>query len=571
MSYLTFALPLESQKVNMNKTKKRIPKYVDGMSGILNGINKGAGVVGDAASLITTLGANDDLKMAPTSKAQRGPIQWTKIDELDMNALKKSNVKSGIGTTLGTAASGAKIGSVVPGIGTAIGAVAGAIGGGLKSIFGAKKRRKQLRDANELIRKTNTFNFSDAQSNVLEDDYYDDNADTTEENTFAEGKSPIRINSKHQFTPTALVAKGELIRDASGNTTEVTGGSHPHVDDVPANIKPSDTILSNKNINPMTGNTFAEDGKKLTNMEKRANRNINRNKSIITNNTAKLNKSFIDRSWNNLVSLQGAPTSNARFVDGKSKFGDTWNDMNLSPLTGGNIPQLGVSKLGMPDAPTTKSVGINSGDPKGFDMSGIASIAGDVASLAPTIYNAFKGSEKEPKVTADTFYSGNPYESRIASKLSRMRYNPAQELRQVRDAEARAKYNSRLTNTAGGVGMAIDTASGIASRRAQADAYGKAQQMNNQYSQQAASMMAQLGAQQSAGRSQAMSQAYDINARNKAASSNAIGTALTQLSQFTQNKQLMSNQKVRDEKLSKALEMFAKLGMSKQDIKDLIE
>lgn len=561
-----------------NKTKKRLPKYAGGkLGGIMNGIGKGANSAGDAAGLLGILMQDDNLKIDPVTRTQRGPISWQKTDQIDMEQVKSDNKKTGVKTTLGAAASGAKIGAVAGPIGSVIGGAIGAIGGGLKSIFGAKKRRRQAREANERIQKENTFNFADAQSDVLSNDYYDDNEDTQGLATFADGKTPVRINSKHTFTPNALLAKGELVRRQNGDVEEVTGGTDAHTDNVPATINPEDAVLSDKNVNPATGNTFADDGRKLSRMEKRFNRNVNRNKSIIADNTAKLNAKYMDRSWNDLIAMQGAPTQNTTYKEGKS-----WA---TTPITTNAMPRVKVDTVAPIDptsfkiSPLTsanKNVNVT-GQSSILDnftpetMEGIQNFTSGLSTLAPTIYNAINSSKKEKQVTIDDLYQGNPYESQILSKLAKLRYNPNPELRAVRDAEAKARYNARLTNSYGGVGRAIDTASAIASRRASADVLAKSQLTNNQYAQQLASMMAQLGAQKSAGVSSAKSQAFDINMRNKAASKNSIATALSQLSQYSQTKQQEKNMKKRDDKLSNALQLFARLGMSKEDVNSLIK
>lgn len=305
-----------------------MPRYANGFVGGLNKVgNKVGDAAGGASGLLGILSQSQDSTLQTTSEMQTGPLAYEKLTAPTMAEVKSENKTRGVKDTLGAAASGAKLGSVAGPIGAAIGGVVGLIGGGLKSVFGAKKRRKEAVEKQRIADETNSINFSEAHSKVIADDYYSDpEYQETDVATFKNGKMPIRYNSKHTVKGkyNALIANGELIKRANGGTIEeVTEGSSPHTDDVPATINPKDSILSAKNVNPTTGNTFAEDGKRLSNIEKRMIRNKERNTSIISENTAKLNKAYIDRSWDNLLQIQNASNQAAgRYKDGKSPYGE---------------------------------------------------------------------------------------------------------------------------------------------------------------------------------------------------------------------------------------------------------
>jgi hypothetical protein len=60
--------------------------------------------------------------------------------------------------------------------------------------------------------------------------------------------------------------------------------------------------------------------------------------------------------------------------------------------------------------------------------------------------------------------------------------------------------------------------------------------------------------------------AVDMNARSRAAARNIQRTALTQLSQYAQNKQLMKNQKSRDMAMLDMYGPFLEAGYSSKDL-----
>lgn len=113
--------------------------------------------------------------------------------------------------------------------------------------------------------------------------------------------------------------------------------------------------------------------------------------------------------------------------------------------------------------------------------------------------------------------------------------------------------------------------------RADAEAYARKNNIENQYKAETANTMLNVGNQiAEANRyarqfnEDAARYAYDINARAKAANEAMIGTGLSQLSNFIQNQQLMSNQRNRDMAGLAVWEKMAELGMGEQDIIDIL-
>jgi hypothetical protein len=126
--------------------------------------------------------------------------------------------------------------------------------------------------------------------------------------------------------------------------------------------------------------------------------------------------------------------------------------------------------------------------------------------------------------------------------MANRRYNINPELEQNRLNQA--TYYRNLAGAAPSQAQMLGgmQAGSIAKQRADSAAIAMKQNVDNQYLGDQAQMDAQLGAT----RAQTNMGVYDMNARAKAASRGMTGAGLTQLSQFTQTKELMNNQILRD-------------------------
>lgn len=183
---------------------------------------------------------------------------------------------------------------------------------------------------------------------------------------------------------------------------------------------------------------------------------------------------------------------------------------------------------------TTDNSSSNPTDNKNWSHS-INDILTDISALAPTISNMYA----RPEQFNATY---NPYESQIRSTMANRKFDISPAKRAIRENRSISNYNAANYNPSTGANLAYRLQSQIAADKAIADLYSTASNVNNQYAGEYANTLNSLGQQ----RVNATNMAVDMNARSRAAARNIQRTALTQLSQYAQNKQLMKNQKSRD-------------------------
>lgn len=155
----------------------------------------------------------------------------------------------------------------------------------------------------------------------------------------------------------------------------------------------------------------------------------------------------------------------------------------------------------------------------------------------------------------------NPYESQIRSTMANRKFDISPAKRAIRENRSISNYNAANYNPSTGANLAYRLQSQIAADKAIADLYSTASNVNNQYAGEYANTLNSLGQQ----RVNATNMAIDMNARSRAAARNIQRTALTQLSQYAQNKQLMKNQKSRDMAMLDMYGPFLEAGYSSKD------
>ena len=127
-----------------------------------------------------------------------------------------------------------------------------------------------------------------------------------------------------------------------------------------------------------------------------------------------------------------------------------------------------------------------------------------------------------------------------------------------------ANYNANnITST--GQNMAFRLANAAASRTANTDVAMKAQQLNNDYLGQRADMMNNIGQQYV--REQNYSD--DLNRRNQERTKEFTATALSQLNEWGQTKQLSNNRKLSDSQKYEIWKQLAKYGISQADLSNI--
>ena len=159
----------------------------------------------------------------------------------------------------------------------------------------------------------------------------------------------------------------------------------------------------------------------------------------------------------------------------------------------------------------------------------------DLAALTPVLSNLGTTAE-----SFDTVY--NPYSSQILSTMAGRKYDITPARRAIRENRAISNYNASQSNTNTGASMAYRLQSQVAADKAIADLYSQKSNIENQYKGEYANTLNNLGQQFVSARNMST----DLNARSRAAARNINREALSQISNYAQNRRLMNNQRSRD-------------------------
>lgn len=189
-------------------------------------------------------------------------------------------------------------------------------------------------------------------------------------------------------------------------------------------------------------------------------------------------------------------------------------------------------------------------------LEGLSSLISGAASLAPIMSNLFTSSSEA--VPANY----NPYATAITNTMGRRRYNIDPLLRDIETNRNVANYAASQQRTNTGQDMAFRLQNAIATNKAIAAARAAESNANNQYKAEYANAMNNLGQQWV----QATNLASELNARNRATARNIRRTGLGQLSQWAQNRELMSNQRSRDNAILKLYDPFLQAGFTSADM-----
>ena len=187
-----------------------------------------------------------------------------------------------------------------------------------------------------------------------------------------------------------------------------------------------------------------------------------------------------------------------------------------------------------------------------IDWTGIAS---GIAGLSPIISNLMTTPEYE-----DPNY--NPYANAIMRTMGGRRYNINPAIRDIQRNRAINNYNASQMNTNTGANLAFRLQNAVNTNRAIADLRAAESNMNNQYAADYANIMNSLG-QQWANETTRVDTA---NMANRAAARNIRRAGLSGLSQWMQNRELMRNQRDRDNAMLALYEPFLQAGFTTQDM-----
>lgn len=516
----------------------------------------------------------------------------TATTEAEAKSQTASNMLSG-------AASGASIGMAAGPIGAAVGAVVGAIPGiiGKKGkvtpngffedpsvtystgLFRSNKGIKRAYNAAKQRVAGNRIANTQGQDLAQEfDETYD-----TDVMTLAQGG----------YSPSlAYVDDGELIQTPDGQVNKVPEKGQP-TDSNLVSLPEGSKILSDKVKYPGTKKTFAQVGEEMMTKKK------SKNKDRFAKNSAKLNEMNNKLIHDQLFEMQEGLKKNkdfeaTHFAKGGTKLGyKNYNGIQnrdtarlpldasiesidrLVDTTGRtinpnfiyNTTSKVVSKA---PAPTLTGVNVDPGSivstlrstsspaqttstPGGFNTSGIlGNVTSAIGSLAPIISNLATGDAE----TVNTNY--NPYAGTIASTMRRRRFNITPAIEDLNRSRAISNYNAGRVNPNTGTNIAFRLQSALGQNRAIADLRAQESNVNNQYAADYASTLNNLG-QQYVG---ATNLSAEQNAQNRAAARNTRRAGLSQLSQWVQNRELMRNQRTRDDAMLDLYKPFLESGYS---------
>lgn len=261
-------------------------------------------------------------------------------------------------------------------------------------------------------------------------------------------------------------------------------------------------------------------------------------------------------------------STNTGLIDeGKPELPFTWYG-TVNPLkpkhpelltaTNDEMAGLGDALTSQADKVTTlpKSNAYNKPEPENNKFDWGSALSG-MASLAPIMSNLFTGRPE----TVDAVY--NPYATSITNTMRRRRYDINPAIEDLNRNRATSNYNASQINTNTGANLAYRLQSAINTDRAIASLRSQESNANNQYLGDYANTMNSLGQQWV----NATNIANEANAQNRATTRNIRRAGLSQLSQWAQNRELMSNQEARDNAMLAMYAPFLQSGYTADTIR----
>lgn len=490
-------------------------------------------------------------------------------DAIDLlsNPFKKSTATSGGEAAMQSVANigkGAAMGFTVGGpvgaiVGAGIGAIGskgeeasmssftdyndGTLGTGIMGAIGNKGLRRERRRI-----RMNAYNNRAAVqgTNDLENRYGLEYGDMNT-NTFADGG----------MVPSSLayVDDGELIQTPDGSINQVPEMGQP-LDSNLVSIPEGSRILSNTLKVPGTKKTFSELGKQMmTNRKSKGKDKFAENSNMLNDRNNKMIHDQLFELQEQLKAKRGIKdkTKNVEaFESGGSKKEslelveplDYFIDDYTIPTT----PQDIITNTRIPRSNLTTS---------NRDYSGIIDdVYTQVATLSPIMSNMFTKNEKGVNTVT------NPYSNAISRTMRGRRFNVNPAVEDITRNRAIGNYNVGQMNTNTGANLAYRLQSAVNTDRAIASLRSQESNVNNQYLGDYANTMNSLGQQYV----NAVNIANEANAQNRANTRNIRRTGASQFSQWAQNRQLMRNQRNRDDAMMELYAPFLQSGFTSQSL-----
>lgn len=260
-------------------------------------------------------------------------------------------------------------------------------------------------------------------------------------------------------------------------------------------------------------------------------------------------------------------TSTGLIDEGKPELPFTWygtvntlkpKHPELLTATNSEMAGLGDALTSQADRVTTlpKSNAYSKPDPSSNKFNWGSALSG-IASLTPIMSNLFTGRPE----TVDAVY--NPYATSISNTMRRRRYDINPAIEDLNRNRATSNYNASQINTNTGANLAYRLQSAVNTDRAIASLRSQESNANNQYLGDYANTMNSLGQQWV----NATNMANEANAQNRATARNIRRAGLSQLSQWTQNRELMRNQEARDNAMLAMYAPFLQSGYTADTIR----
>lgn len=261
-------------------------------------------------------------------------------------------------------------------------------------------------------------------------------------------------------------------------------------------------------------------------------------------------------------------STNTGLIDeGKPELPFTWYG-TVNPLkpkhpelltaTNDEMAGLGDALTSQADKVTTlpKSNAYNKPEPENNKFNWGSALSG-IVSLTPIMSNLFTGRPE----TVDAVY--NPYATSISNAMRRRRYDISPAIEDLNRNRATSNYNASQINTSTGANLAYRLQSAVNTDRAIASLRSQESNVNNQYLGDYANTMNSLGQQWV----NATNMANEANAQNRTTARNIRRAGLSQLSQWAQNRELMSNQEARDNAMLAMYAPFLQSGYTADTIR----
>ena len=226
-------------------------------------------------------------------------------------------------------------------------------------------------------------------------------------------------------------------------------------------------------------------------------------------------------------------------------------DVDLPELTMAGLPNIKGKGVNAPTPSKVKVQPIKTKSVKSINVPDLEQISSGIASLVPIISNLNAKPEYQ-----DPNY--NPYASAILNTMRNRRYNINTALRDIQRNRAIANYDASQMNTNTGANLAFRLQNAVNTNRAIADARAYESNVNNQYLSDYANMLNSLGQQWA----NETTRVDDANMANRAAARNIRRAGLSGLSQWAQSRELMRNQRERDNAMLELYRDFLSQGFT---------